>query len=216
MMVHGPLAAQPLGPAWLLGTGLSVRSRVKLRMVVPEQEPCSLNSLLMAVGATRDRAAFEALFRHFAPRIKAYLLRLGAGAAVAEDVAQEALLSVWRKAHLFDPTKASAATWIFTIARNLRIDVLRRERRPEFNSDDPAFVPDEEPQADAGLVRAGDEAQLRAAIGRLSPEQAKVVELSFFADKPHSEIAKELGLPLGTVKSRLRLAMAHIRGVVAA
>ena len=185
-------------------------------MIVPVEEPARFNALLIAVGATRDRTAFEQLFRHFAPRVKAYMLRLGAGSGAAEDLAQEALLSVWRKAALFDPGKASAATWIFTIARNLRIDAIRRERRPEFDPNDPAFVPDAAPAADAGLERAGDEARLREAIGKLSPEQAKVVELSFFADKPHSLIAKELGLPLGTVKSRLRLAMSRIRGAVAA
>ena len=215
MMASGPLAARPPFPSWLRGT--ADRSRQpSLRVIVPGEEPASFNALLTAVGETRDCAAFEALFRHFAPRVKAYMLRLGAGPAAAEDLAQEALLSVWRKAALFDASKASAATWIFTIARNLRIDALRRERRPEFDPTDPAFVPDAEPQADAGLERAGDEARLRDAIGKLSPEQAKVVELSFFADKPHSLIAKELGLPLGTVKSRLRLAMSRIRGAVAA
>ena len=188
-----------------------MRRRTQVRMVVPGQDAASLNALLIRVGEARDRAAFEMLFRHFAPRIKAYLLRLGAGAAAAEDLAQEAMLAIWRKAAMFDPAKASAATWIFTIARNLRIDALRRERRPEFDPNDPAFVPEAEPAADAGMVRADEDARLREAITLLSPEQAKVVELSFFADKPHSIIAQELGLPLGTVTSRLRLAMTHIR-----
>jgi len=185
-------------------------------MIVPGQDAASLNALLVRVGGARDRAAFEMLFRHFAPRIKAYLLRLGAGAPMAEDLAQEAMLAIWRKAALFDPAKASAATWIFTVARNLRIDALRRERRPEFDPNDPAFVPEAEPAADAGMERADEDARLREAMTRLSPEQAKVVELSFFADKPHSIIAKELGLPLGTVKSRLRLAMTHIRAALGA
>lgn len=193
-----------------------MRRRTQVRMVVPGQDAASLNALLIRVGEARDRAAFEMLFRHFAPRIKAYLLRLGAGAAAAEDLAQEAMLAIWRKAAMFDPAKASAATWIFTIARNLRIDALRRERRPEFDPNDPAFVPEAEPAADAGMVRADEDARLREAMTLLSPEQAKVVELSFFADKPHSIIAKELGLPLGTVKSRLRLAMTHIRTALGA
>lgn len=214
-MAYGPLAAaQPVCPSWLGGGRLALRHQLRLRVV--GQDAANYNQLLIAVGTTRDRAAFEAVFRHFAPRVKAYLLRLGAGPATAEDLAQEAMLSVWRKAALFDPAKASAATWIFTIARNLRIDAIRRERRPEFDPNDPAFVPEAETQADAGLVRSDDEARLREAIGNLSPEQAQVVELSFFADKPHSLIAKELGLPLGTVKSRLRLAMSRIRGAVAA
>jgi len=170
-----------------------------------------MTALLAAVGTARDQAAFESLFAHFAPRVKSYLLRLGANAAVAEDLAQEAMLTVWRKAGLFDPAKASASTWIFTIARNLRIDAIRREKRPEFDPDDPALVPDEEPSADARLSRADEDARLREALTKLSPDQALVVEMSFFADKPHSQIARELNLPLGTVKSRLRLAMARIR-----
>jgi RNA polymerase sigma-70 factor (ECF subfamily) len=157
----------------------------------------------------RDRAAFAALFAHFAPRVKAYLLRLGAPPAVAEDLAQEALLSLWRKAHLFDPAKASAATWLFTIARNLRIDAIRRERRPELDPED--FLPEAAPGADHCLVLADDEARLRAALKALPADQIQVVELSFFADKPHSEIAAELDIPLGTVKSRLRLAMARLK-----
>jgi RNA polymerase sigma factor (sigma-70 family) len=121
------------------------------------------------------------------------------------------MLMVWRKARLFDPAKASAATWIFTIARNLRIDAIRRERRPDFDPNDPALVPDDEPAADSVLMREDDGAKLHDALKTLSPEQAQVVQMSFFADKPHSQIASELGLPLGTVKSRLRLAMVRIR-----
>jgi len=168
-----------------------------------------LNAALVRVAQVRDRAAFAVLFSHFAPRVKAYLLRLGAPPALAEDLAQEALLSLWRKAHLFDPAKASAATWLFTIARNLRIDAIRREKRPELDPDD--FMSAAEPAADDGLALADDETRLRAALKDLPPDQVQVIELSFFADKPHSQIAGELGIPLGTVKSRLRLAMARLK-----
>ncbi len=180
--------------------------RLNLPMMPQAQE---LNALLGRVAAMRDREAFAALFAHFAPRVKAYLLRLGAPPALAEDLAQEALLSLWRKAHLFDPAKASAATWLFTIARNLRIDAIRRERRPELDPDD--FAPEAEPAADDSLALADDEARLRAALKGLPPDQIQVIELSFFADKPHSEIAVQLDIPLGTVKSRLRLAMARLK-----
>lgn len=173
-----------------------------------------MTALLATVGAKRDRAAFKAVFLHFAPRVKSYLLRLGANAALADDLAQEAMLTVWRKAEMFDPAKASASTWIFTIARNLRIDAIRRERRPEFDPNDPAFVPDGEQPADDRMMRDGEDARLRIALTKLSAEQAQVVQMSFFADKPHSQIARELGLPLGTVKSRLRLAMARIKSVL--
>lgn len=172
-------------------------------------EVAELDALLGRVAAHQDRAAFAALFTHFAPRVKAYLLRLGAPSAVAEELAQEALLSVWRKAHLFDPAKASAATWLFTIARNLRIDTLRREKHPELDPED--FMPEPDADADAGLMLAENEGRLRVALKQLPADQIQVVELSFFADKPHSQIAQELGIPLGTVKSRLRLAMGRLK-----
>jgi RNA polymerase sigma factor (sigma-70 family) len=174
--------------------------------------PAKLCSWIEAVARSQDRAAFADLFAHFAPRVKGYLMRLGADGALAEELAQEAMLTLWRKAALFDATKASASTWVFTIARNLRIDAIRRERRPEI---DPAeLTPDPERPADEGMVRTEDDARVREAISTLPQEQAQVIELSFFADKPHSLIAKELGLPLGTVKSRLRLAMARIRAAL--
>jgi RNA polymerase sigma-70 factor (ECF subfamily) len=179
----------------------------------PEQT-ADKNALILAIARDRDRAAFEVLFAYFAPRIKGYLLRLGAGAALADDLAQEAMLTIWRKAALFDPSRASASTWIFTIARNLRIDAIRRERHPDFDPNDPAFVPDEDVAADAKMELEDDGARLHAALKELPAEQAQVVQMSFFADKPHSQIAQELGLPLGTVKSRLRLAMARIRGAM--
>ena len=170
-------------------------------------------ALIARVAGLQDRTAFAALFVHFAPRVKAYLIRMGAGANLAEEVAQEAMLSLWRKAHLYDPAKASAATWVFTIARNLRIDQLRRERRPELDPDDPLC---ESPApADEGLFWRQNEGALRAALQELPQEQARVIELSFFADHPHSQIAAELGVPLGTVKSRLRLAMARLRAAMA-
>jgi RNA polymerase sigma-70 factor (ECF subfamily) len=186
------------------------RTAVLLRLPMsPSPEALEMNALLGRVAGSRDRAAFAALFAHFAPRVKAYLLRQGAGPAAAEDLAQEALLNLWRKAHLFDPTKASCATWLFTIARNLRIDAIRREKRPELDPED--FMPEAGPAADDGLALAEDEVRLRIALKELPADQIQVVELSFFADKPHSQIAAELGIPLGTVKSRLRLAMSRLK-----
>jgi len=182
--------------------------RAGWRLPMIPQAP-ELNALLLRVASARDRAAFAALFSHFAPRVKAYLIRLGAPAALAEDLAQEALLSLWRKAHLFDPAKASAATWLFTIARNLRIDAMRREKRPEWEAED--FIPGDMGGVEDLLALADEEMRLRAALKELPPDQVQVIELSFFADKPHSQIAGELGIPLGTVKSRLRLAMARLK-----
>lgn len=172
--------------------------------------PDQFDTLLLRVAESRDRAAFKALFEHFAPRVKAYAMRLGAPAGQAEDLAQEAMLTLWRKAHLFDPAKASAATWIFTITRNLRIDLLRRERLVPLDGD-PALEADSEPDAGQGFETRQSEEALRQALRSLPPEQNQIVMLSFFSDKPHSQIAAELNLPLGTVKSRLRLAMTRLR-----
>lgn len=174
-------------------------------------EPDRLNELLLRVAATGDRDAFNALFAFFAPRIKGYLMRIGTAADLAEDLAQEALLKVWRKARLFDPSKASAATWIFTIARNLRIDAARRASKPALDAEDPAFAQEEEPRADVLLERAHRDEKIREAFQSLPPAQYEVVRLHFVEDAPHSEIAERLNLPLGTVKSRLRLAFGKIR-----
>ncbi len=167
-------------------------------------------AMIAAIADRADRGAFAALFSHFAPRVKSYLLRLGADPRLAEELAQETLLTVWRKAAAFDPAKAAPSTWIFTIARNLRIDAARRERRGE-PLDDPSDMPEPEPAPDAALAAVQSEGRIREALLTLPPEQAEVIRLSFFSDKPHAEIAAVLNLPLGTVKSRLRLAMGRLR-----
>ncbi len=166
-------------------------------------------ALILAIAGHADREAFTQLFNHFAPRVKGYLMRLGASAVAAEELAQETLLMVWRKAAQFDPSRAGASTWIFTIARNLRIDALRRDR-PAPPADDPAGE-QIEPQADALVLAVERDGRVRKALQALSREQAQIVELSFFSEEPHSAIAERLKLPLGTVKSRLRLAMARLR-----
>jgi RNA polymerase sigma-70 factor (ECF subfamily) len=176
-------------------------------------ERASMSDLVLAVAAAADRDAFAVLFAHFAPRIKTYLLRHGAGTGLAEDVAQETMLAVWRKARLFDPAKADAATWIFTIARNMRVDALRRERRPELAAE-PMLIPEEEADGDARLTAAERARAVAEAIAGLPPEQAEVVRLSYYEDKPHREIEADLGIPLGTVKSRLRLALGRLRAAI--
>jgi len=168
-------------------------------------------ALIQAVAVRADRDAFGALFRHFGPRVKTLLLRSGADAGSAEELAQETMLTVWRKAALFDPERATAATWIFTIARNLRIDARRRERHPDTLLPDP---PEEPPGADH-LLSAGERgARVAEAMENLPPEQAEIVRAAFFLDQPHAEIERQLGVPLGTVKSRLRLAMAKLRAAL--
>lgn len=165
--------------------------------------------LIVAVAQTRDRDAFAQLFQHFAPRLKAWLIRGGAAEAAAEEFAQEAMLTVWRKADLFDPRMARASTWIFTIARNRRLDALRKDARAPLIDLAPPPLDPERP--DDLLEERQDAARIRQAIASLNPEQAQVLHLSFFLDEPHSAIAERLCLPLGTVKSRIRKAMLKLR-----
>lgn len=129
----------------------------------------------------------------------------------AEELVQEAMIMVWRKAPSFDPGQAAVSTWIFTIARNKRIDAIRREKRPEIDLEDPALVPQPEALADGVVEQQQHASRLKEAISRLSAEQAKLIQMAYFADKAHGAIADETGLPLGTVKSRLRLALGHLR-----
>lgn len=117
-------------------------------------DPAALSGCVVAIAERRDKEAFKILFAHFAPRVKAYLLKNGAPPTTAEDLAQETMVAVWRKAALYDPSKATAATWIFTIARNQRIDAIRREKRPEIDPNDPALSIDPAPQADDALGQA--------------------------------------------------------------
>lgn len=169
---------------------------------------------LLAIAEHRDQEAFARLFRHFAPRVKAYAMRGGAEASMAEEIAQETLVTAWRKAGLYDPAKAAASTWLFTIARNLRIDRFRRERRPEPDPEDPAFMPAGDPLPDAALRQSENAEAVRRAIADLSDAQREVVLLSFYEDEAHAAIAEKLGLPLGTVKSRIRLALRKISEVL--
>jgi len=173
--------------------------------------------LIGAVAARKDKAAFSELFEHFAPRVKAFMRRSGMSDGVAEELAQETLITVWRKAALFDPVSTGPSAWIFTVARNLRIDALRHERRSASNdtSDiDSEFLLDESPRADAIVATAQADSRVRAALAELTEEQRRVVELSFYQEMAHAQIADELEIPLGTVKSRLRLAMNKLRGLL--
>jgi len=167
---------------------------------------------LVARISRGDREAFAAFFGRYAARVKAYLIRLGARGALAEDLAQDAMVAVWRRAASFDPAKAKASTWMFVIARNAWIDRLRREKveLAYYGSLQLSEHSDEESPDDAA-VRGQTESQMQDALALLSEDQREVVRLSFFEDRPHSEIAERLELPLGTVKSRLRLAIAKLR-----
>jgi RNA polymerase sigma-70 factor (ECF subfamily) len=165
-------------------------------------------ALLIRVRDCRDKAAFAALYRQFAPRVKAFLMKSGAGAAVAEEAAQDVMATLWQKAALYDPARASVATWVFTIARNRRIDALRRTR-PE--PEDLPWGPEPEPDQAEAYEAAEDTRRLGEAIAQLPQKQRELIERAYYGELSHTEIAAETGLPLGTIKSRIRLALERLR-----
>jgi RNA polymerase sigma-70 factor (ECF subfamily) len=170
-----------------------------------------LADLVAAVAESRDRSAFVRLFDHFAPRIKSYLMRLGSDPATAEEIAQDAMITLWRKAELFDRTKSSVGTWLFRIARNRKIDLLRRDRTSALDADDPMLLPAGAPEPGAATDAVRLEGLVRRAFDMLPPDQRRLVDLAFFEGRSHSEIAAQTGIPLGTVKSRIRLAFSRLR-----
>jgi len=173
--------------------------------------PQKAANLVRAIATRRDREAFKDLFNFYEPRIKTMLMRGGAADEIAEDLAQETLITVWRKADSYDPGKATVSAWLFTIARNLRIDRFRKDQRAQLHHVYELMLPAESDPPDAPFDAVERESRVRAALDGLPEEQVRVVELSFFEGNAHGDIARKLGIPLGTVKSRLRLAMARLR-----
>ena len=169
--------------------------------------------LIAAIADFKDKSAFHEIFDRYAPKIKSFAFRLGSEANAAEDIVQETMIAVWRHSHLYNQSKGSVSTWIFTIARNKRYDYLRRRMRPEPDPMDPAFLKHQNtPEEDMEKVR--EEITVRKAINSLPDEQSKIVKMSFYEGKTHQVLAEELNLPLGTVKSRMRLALKKIRDEV--
>ena len=174
-----------------------------------ETQDIDWTEAMLRVRQHADRAAFARLFRHFAPRVKSFLMKSGATEAMAEECTQDVMATVWQKAALYDPERASVATWVFTIARNRRIDMIRRTRRPE--PEDLAWGPEHEPDQAEVLALRQETARLGEAIAGLPDKQRDLIERAFYGERSHSEIAAETGLPLGTIKSRIRLALDRLR-----
>lgn len=174
-----------------------------------EVEKAGLSRDMALIREARDRAAFARLFGHFAPRIKGFLIKSGTEPSVAEDCAQDVMVTVWKKAHLFDPARASVATWVFTIARNRRIDLARREKRPE--PEDLGWGPEPDQTQDETLVMQQDSDRLGTALAALPDAQRLLIEQCYFGELSHRDIADVTGLPLGTIKSRIRLALDKLR-----
>jgi RNA polymerase sigma-70 factor, ECF subfamily len=170
-----------------------------------------LEALLARVAAQRDREAFAFLFDHFAPRVKSFMMRKGASSEQAEDLVQETMIAVWSKAPMFSADRGTVSTWIFTIARNLRIDRLRRERTSMFTDIEDYDAPSEEASAEDALGRFQEDGLVAKALSLIPEEQRRLLILSYVDDLPQSEIAKKLQIPLGTVKSRMRLAYRRLQ-----
>ncbi len=173
-----------------------------------------MDDLIQRIARDRDPQAFQDLFRAYGPRIKAIMMRQGADAAAAEDIAQETLFTVWRKAHLFAAQKGNVTTWIYTIARNLRIDRFRRQAPYQGLPEEIVEVPSDDDLPDEALNRNQQRERIRRILETLPPEQYEVVHLSYIEGLSHNEIAGALGAPVGTVKSRMRLAYEKIRDAV--
>jgi RNA polymerase sigma-70 factor (ECF subfamily) len=170
-----------------------------------------LAALVEAVARHRDRVAFTALFDHFAPRLNGFLLRQGCDPALAEEIVQDTLATLWRKAALFDPAKSTLSTWLYRIARNRRIDLARRDRSDRIDPEDPILHPPPQDEPDRLIDAQRRQETLRQALESLPEEQLELVRLAFFEGLSHAQVAERTRLPLGTVKSRIRLAFSRLR-----
>lgn len=182
----------------------------------PEKADLKAQALawLNAVATSQDRDAFANLYRQFAPKVKRYMVRQGADDATADDLAQETMVQLWRKAALYDASKAAPSSWIFTIARNLRIDRLRKQKFYEVELADQHIDAENKESTSDRPADHFDSIRLAEMVECLPPDQAEAVKLSFFEGLTHAEIGQRLGLPLGTVKSRLRLAFGKLRTAI--
>lgn len=169
------------------------------------------NQLLAMIGADKDKDAFATLFSYYAPRLKSFYMKSGMNAETADELAQETMINVWRKADGFDSEKAKASTWIFTIARNKKIDFFRKEGRPLPDFHDPAMAVQAEPLPDESYHSGHASDIVAQAVNELPEDQMELIKKAYFEDKSQRDIAEETGLPLGTVKSRIRLALDKLR-----
>ena len=179
-----------------------------------QRQEALFRTLITRVAQNRDRQAFGELFDHFAPRLKSFMMRKNTSAELAEDLVQEAMIAVWTKAALYEPSKGSVTTWVFTIARNLRIDRIRRDVHMPTTELGDYDEPSEAPEGEELLGRKQEDGLVARALQSIPEEQRQILVLSFVEEMPQSEIATKLSIPLGTVKSRMRLAYGHLRRIL--
>jgi RNA polymerase sigma-70 factor (ECF subfamily) len=195
---------------------VSLRMAEKTHIPLSSSRQDDFAALLFRVANARDRAAFAVIFDHFAPRVKSFMMRKGVSAELAEDLVQETMIAVWSKAALFAPERGAASTWVFTIARNLRIDRLRRESAAHFSDLEDFDAPSDDVPGDEAMNRSQEDSHVAKALAQIPPEQRELLILSYVDDVPQSMIAERLNLPLGTVKSRMRLAYRRMRKLLEA
>ncbi len=181
----------------------------RLQVTQPSTEVSPQTTWMLAVRDGRDRAAFAALFDHFAPRLKGFIMRSGTGSAQAEEIVQDVMLTVWRKAGQFDPTRAQVSAWIYQIARHKQIDTFRKDHRPM--PEELSREPDLEPDASQILAMEQEASRLKKALSMLKPKQREMIEQAYLGELSHQEISTQTGLPLGTIKSRIRLGLEKLR-----
>ena len=219
LRASGYLGVAPAAPHSVGAKGATIfsfptcgRERVKeSETITASVQSEDMAALMMRVAGQRDREAFVRIYEYFAPRVKSFLLGKNQTAQVAEEILQEAMLAVWLKAHLYRPEKAAVSTWIFTIARNKHIDRIRREKFPELDAEDLSLHPAKLAAAEDDCLAEQRSDAIREALSRLHKDQHEVIYMSFMQGVSHAEIGEQLGLPLGTVKSRIRLGFQRLR-----
>ncbi|MDF4004162.1 sigma-70 family RNA polymerase sigma factor [Luteibacter sp. PPL552] len=194
---------------------VSIEAARRVSVTVSRDSTTDWSAHMAAVAARQDVDAFMRIFDHFGPRLQRYLVGMSIAPSQAEELVQEAMLRVWRRAAQFDPARANVSTWLFRIARNLYIDSVRNEphwleiQEALDQLDDLAATPGESP-----AESFADGVGLERAVNELPPQQARMIRMSYFEAKSHSEIARELGQPLGSVKSSLRRAFAKLQSAL--
>ena len=167
---------------------------------------------LANVAENQDIASFKEIFDYFSPRLKSFLMRSGADEAIAEEIIQETMTIIWTKADYYDPKVASPSTWIYTIARNKKIDILRKSRKAILEDIDTAILHPVESKADENIEHDQKFEMIAQYLDDLPEDQLNLLKMNFFEEKSHGEISEITKIPLGTVKSRIRLALEKIRG----
>ena len=167
---------------------------------------------LAKVAESQDISSFKKIFDYFSPRLKSFLMRSGADEAIAEEIIQETMTIIWTKADYYDPKVASPSTWIYTIARNKKIDILRKSRKAILEDIDTAILPPVESKADENIEHDQKFEMIAQYLDGLPEDQLNLLKMNFFEEKSHGEISEITKIPLGTVKSRIRLALEKIRG----